>query len=433
MNTLIYMTFISGGLIVFILILAFAIYWQIKEKTTVLHKKSKIENFSKIIQDAPFGLYLQKIAFNKEGEQSESMVIWNKEMIKLFGHCAESISPILEGPSKIQFEDAKDSVLKGLSDVTRNIRFNTIHGNNFDGFIQLQLITIENVQFILGVVVNISELKSAINSGIANHREEKTFLTNISNEICIPLNAVIGLTQLLLKETDIKAISHYAELINKKSIDLKYMITDVLILAKLESNKLQPEKLTMLIHDTIKKSVENAKILAESSGNKSFQYCLPYKTIKQTFNYKLQGFIHDHLLYNAVKLSGKGRVECGMLYEDGKQIIYTYNSFDKPISQENCIDAFYRFTKLNTSIQGIGIGLTICRTITEYLGGSIGFNGDINNGVLLWVEIPAIYSYTGRDEKEVRRIMRFLEARWDGIWFDEKGILHKPKKKGGHV
>ncbi|MFA6831403.1 MAG: histidine kinase dimerization/phospho-acceptor domain-containing protein, partial [Bacteroidaceae bacterium] len=246
MNTLIYMTFISGGLIVFILILAFAIYWQIKEKTTVLHKKSKIENFSKIIQDAPFGLYLQKIAFNKEGEQSESMVIWNKEMIKLFGHCAESISPILEGPSKIQFEDAKDSVLKGLSDVTRNIRFNTIHGNNFDGFIQLQLITIENVQFILGVVVNISELKSAINSGIANHREEKTFLTNISNEICIPLNAVIGFTQLLLKETDIKAISHYAELINKKSIDLKYMITDILILAKLESNKLQHEKLTML-------------------------------------------------------------------------------------------------------------------------------------------------------------------------------------------
>lgn len=432
MDTSIYTNIISGGLIIFILILAITLYRQIKKKKIALNESSQVGQISKIIKNAPFGIYLQKVSVDNTVNRTRGMVIWNKEMTKLFGKSTDTLTSYLKSLCKIEFEDTQNLVLKNLSDVTKNITFNTRKGISFDGLVKLQFITIDNTHYILGVIVNISELKSAINDGIAYHREEKTFLTNISNEICTPLNSIVGLTQLLSKEENSKIIKDYSELINNKSKDLKHMITDVLTLAKLERRELQPKKLTMFIHNAIKEPIKNAKALIKESDKKTFKYCLPYETIKQTFSYELQGFIHNHLLYNAVKFSSKGQIECGMLFEEGKQIIYTYNSFFKPISQEDCIDAFFRFTKLNTFIQGTGIGLTICRMITEYLGGRIGFNGDINNGVLIWVEIPAIYSSTGTDETEVNRIMQFLEARWKGIWFDEKGTLHKPKKKGKH-
>jgi len=435
MDTSLYMRFISAGLFILILILLFAIYWQIKARRSAYNRQSRIGQLTKVIENIPFAIYLQKIAFDNKHNQMKSMEVWNQEMVKLLGKRTDDIGTLLEEKSKIEFEKAQESAFKltGTTQITKNLTFETRQEKKFDGFMQLRMLTIEGDRFLLGIIVNTSELKTAINNGIANHQEEKTFLANISHEIRTPLSAVMGLAQLLINEKDTNTIHEYGELINEKSKHLKHIINDVLLLSKLERGELQFKKLTVMVQEEVKKSIADAEALAKALNKKSFKYCLPYETVKQTFSYELQGFIHNHLLYNAVQFSTKGHVECGMLFEDGKQIIYAYNSFFKPISPDDCIDAFYRFTKPNTFIQGIGIGLTICRMITEYLGGSIGFNGDIDNGVLIWAELPALYSATGKDEHEVKRIMSFLDARWDGIWFDEKGLLHKPTTKGGRL
>ena len=49
-----------------------------------------------------------------------------------------------------------------------------------------------------------------------------------------------------------------------------------------------------------------------------------------------------------------------------------------------------RFEKADSFVQGIGIGLSICKSIVEQIGGCIGVESELNAGSKFWIEVPCL-------------------------------------------
>jgi TMAO_torS: TMAO reductase sytem sensor TorS len=58
------------------------------------------------------------------------------------------------------------------------------------------------------------------------------------------------------------------------------------------------------------------------------------------------------------------------------------------ISREQQADIFERFVKLNTFVHGTGLGLPICKSIVEQLGGTIGVDSEPGKGACFWFTLP---------------------------------------------
>ena len=80
----------------------------------------------------------------------------------------------------------------------------------------------------------------------------------------------------------------------------------------------------------------------------------------------------NNLINNAAKFTGKGNITFGYRTADGAREVELFvRDTGKGISQEHLSRIFERFYKADSYVKGVGLGLSICRTITELLGGEI--------------------------------------------------------------
>lgn len=90
---------------------------------------------------------------------------------------------------------------------------------------------------------------------------------------------------------------------------------------------------------------------------------------------------------NAIKFTNTGSVKIG--YDlIGNQIRLYVKDTGIGIPEEKKDQVFDRFVKLNSFIQGTGLGLPICKSIAEGLGGSIGVESELGRGSEFWIKIP---------------------------------------------
>lgn len=93
---------------------------------------------------------------------------------------------------------------------------------------------------------------------------------------------------------------------------------------------------------------------------------------------------------NAVKYTRQGHIKLGYRYENGELYIYCEDT-GAGIPKEKQASVFDRFVKLNTEVQGTGLGLNICRNIAQNCGGSIGVTSEGEGcGSTFWIRIPCI-------------------------------------------
>ena len=90
---------------------------------------------------------------------------------------------------------------------------------------------------------------------------------------------------------------------------------------------------------------------------------------------------------NAIKFTHKGSIRLGYEARDTELYFYVKDT-GTGIPAEKLPDVFERFVKLNTFVQGTGLGLPICAMIAEKFGGSIGVESEEGKGSLFWLSIP---------------------------------------------
>lgn len=225
---------------------------------------------------------------------------------------------------------------------------------------------------------------------------KSSFPANISHEIRTPLNAIVGFSSLLVSAE--RGISEekqeYINIIENNNTLLLQLISDVLDLSKIEAGTMEFDYAPVDVHGLFIELEDTFRLRNKKSG-----ICICYHrrttecVVKADRNRLVQ--VMMNLMNNAVKFTGEGSIEFGFdVREDGFLHFYVTDT-GCGIPEERLEEIFGNFVKLNSFVQGTGLGLTICRAIVERMGGKIGAVSRLGQGSTFWFTLP----YTANEEK----------------------------------
>jgi signal transduction histidine kinase/CheY-like chemotaxis protein len=221
------------------------------------------------------------------------------------------------------------------------------------------------------------------------------FLSSMSHEMRTPLNAIIGLSELMLAQKDIdEEPRENIEKVYNSGIVLLRIINDILDISKIESGKFELHPIEYdvpsLINDTITLNIMRIE-------DKPIHFAL---RVDNTLPSRLFGDdlrlkqIFNNILSNAFKYTKSGEVKWDISYErDGEKILLTSRVSDTGIGirKEDIPKLFHRYTqvdaKANRKIEGTGLGLAITRRMVELMDGSIAVQSEYGKGSTFTVKI----------------------------------------------
>ncbi len=246
--------------------------------------------------------------------------------------------------------------------------------------------------YIIGVGWDVTDIKKVekelITARIKAEEADKlksSFLANMSHEIRTPLNAIVGFSKLIIESNNKEEQLQYAEFVEKNSGLLLNLFNDILDLSALEAGSLRFSirlvrlrdvcaQLYYLNHSSVQPGVK--LILDEVDPELSIQG--DWDRISQ---------IWLNLLSNAIKFTSNGEIHFG--FEKKDQIVQGYVSDTGiGIPAERVTTIFSRFGKVNDFVQGTGLGLTICRMLTEKMGGRIWVRSKVGIGTTFYFTLP---------------------------------------------
>ncbi len=234
------------------------------------------------------------------------------------------------------------------------------------------------------------------NQAIVASKAQAQFLASMSHEIRTPINAVIGMNEMIIRESDNDTIREYAHNIKSSSNMLLGLVNDVLDFSKIESGQLElvmeNYNLASLIQDEM--VLLNARAAGKAiSTQMEVSDDLPSKLYGDELRIKQ---IITNLLSNAVKYTKEGtvtfRVSCKWKSEEQVLLSFEVQDTGAGIRPEDVESLFSSFKRLelekNRHIEGTGLGLNIAKSLVEQMEGSISVDSKYGKGSTFTVVIP---------------------------------------------
>jgi PAS domain S-box-containing protein len=279
---------------------------------------------------------------------------------------------------------------------------------------------------ILGATINITERKKAfeevlIAKGLSEEsiKAKENFISIMSHEIRTPINAIVGITNLLLRETVRPEQSELLRGLKVSSENLLKIVNNILDLSKIEAGKLILENLDFCLKDIIESVKEqyNYKAAEKNIGiDISIDDNVPLFVKGDSLRFQQ---ILMNLISNAIKFTEEGKIEIRVssLETSGNKIHLLFSISDTGIGipPEGLSAIFESFTQADPGISkkygGTGLGLTIAKKLIELQNGNITVKSKLNHGSEFIFDLEfEKSSVTSRiPEKETGKI------RFDGI------------------
>lgn len=246
------------------------------------------------------------------------------------------------------------------------------------------------------------ELEKERSKAIAANQAKNYFISKMGHELRTPMNAVLGFSRLLQMEAKTEEEKSYCDDIVNAGEHLLELINDVLDLARIEAGqvnvKMVPVSLDKLINETL------ALFSLEGAGNffglkpnirpylsSKIEVSADYTRLKQV----MVNLVSNALKYNRMdgfvdivvseKLASIEPDET----RDNRIRISVIDS-GRGLSDQQIEKLFQPFERVgaeSTSIEGVGIGLAICKQLVEAMDGEIGVDSTEGNGSTFWLEL----------------------------------------------
>ena len=221
------------------------------------------------------------------------------------------------------------------------------------------------------------------------------FLANMSHEMRTPMNGIIGLTGLLLDTTLDPAQRHYAETVRLSGQVLLQLITDILVLSKIEAGKLELETVDFDLHELLG---DLAVTMAFNAAKKGVEFlCAAEPEVPQFLRGdpgRLQQVL-TNLAGNALKFTAQGEVfvRATVESESAEAACLRFSVRDTgigiPVDKLGLL--FEKFSQVDTAITrnygGTGLGLAISKQLVEKMEGSIGVTSEEGKGSEFWFTV----------------------------------------------
>ena len=206
------------------------------------------------------------------------------------------------------------------------------------------------------------------------NRAKSTFLANMSHEIRTPINVMLGMNEMILRESESREVVQYAKSVERAGNYLLSLINNILDITRIESKKLDIIEEKFSLRQLVQ---EVCLIGAKQAEAKNLEFVVD---VEETLPKYLEGdALHIkqvilNLINNAVKYTKKGKVFLEVCQEE-KQISFSVKDTGIGIKKEDMealFDMFMRADiKRHRNIEGSGLGLTIAKELCEQMGGHI--------------------------------------------------------------
>lgn len=231
------------------------------------------------------------------------------------------------------------------------------------------------------------ELEAARIKAEESDRLKSAFLANMSHEIRTPLNAIVGFSKLVIDAECTNEKEQYAEIIERNSEILLNLFNDILDLSSLEADSLSFNIRPIKLID-IRLQLEQQFCYKVKNGTKLILDDVDTELyVSGDWNRIIQ--IISNLLSNAAKFTPKGEIHFGYREKEDFVEFYVKDS-GIGIPAERVATIFQRFGKINDFVQGIGLGLTLCRMLVEKMGGRIWLRSQEGKGSRFYFTLPLI-------------------------------------------
>ena len=238
------------------------------------------------------------------------------------------------------------------------------------------------------------ELLMAKQKAEESDRLKMAFLNNISHEIRTPMNAIMGFTELLREPGMEGDQERFLSIINTNANQLLTIIDDVLMVSRLDSEKVPlepaPFSLTALLEDlrgSFSTQIEQKGLAfsVESDPDEETDLIMGDQfRIRQ---------ILSCFLSNALKYTQEGSIDLHCKRE-GERLIFRVMDTGIGVdenSREKIFERFYRAPEVtNTTAGGTGLGLSIAQELAWRMNGSVGLNPRQERGSEFFLSIPWI-------------------------------------------
>ena len=232
------------------------------------------------------------------------------------------------------------------------------------------------------------QLRMAKEKAEESNRLKSAFLANMSHEIRTPLNAIVGFASILAQSCESEENQEYVNIIETNTHLLLQLINDILDLSKIESGTLELTETEMDLNMTLSEIIKTLRLrLKTEEVILSFEEFIPDCFIYADDKRISQVVIN--FLTNAIKFTKKGSIQLGYRLTSDKKFLYLYvKDTGCGIAPEKIQAIFGRFVKLNSFVQGSGLGLSICETLVHKMKGEIGVISTPGEGSEFWFTIP---------------------------------------------
>jgi PAS domain S-box-containing protein len=247
------------------------------------------------------------------------------------------------------------------------------------------------------------DLQRAKVSAETANRAKSEFLTTMSHEMRTPMNAILGMADLLSESSLCQEQRDYVRVFQKSGANLLDLINDLLDLSKVESGHVELESIGFDLNTLLEKAIEMMVARARDRGLQLTLEILPGVPTGLVGDPNRLRQILLNLIGNALKFTDRGCVTLRVEPDpEGAAGWLRFNVVDTGIgiAADKTSMIFERFTQADSSTTrkygGTGLGLAISKGLVELMGGRIGCTSELGKGSTFFITAP----FEIREEKE---------------------------------
>ena len=225
------------------------------------------------------------------------------------------------------------------------------------------------------------------------NRVKSQFISHVTHELRSPVNAIIGLAELMKMSCDkgyMDQLQDRLTLLMSNAANLRAVITNILDLSKIEAGKLEIITEDFDLAGVLRETVETTRVLL---GPKPVR-------VELSINEGMAGMKSDrvkirqiltNLMSNAAKFTDKGQIILSAV-RSGEEVVISVLDTGIGIREEDLDRLFEAFSQLEDAKtkrhEGTGLGLMITKNLVDLLGGRINVRSEFGKGTAFDVHLP---------------------------------------------
>ena len=251
----------------------------------------------------------------------------------------------------------------------------------------------------------LAQLAESRNAAEKASKAKSDFLASMSHEFRTPLNAIIGFGQVLQLDPTSNLTAEqkgFLADIERSGKHLLSLVNEVLDLAGIEAGKLKLTLEALAPDALLSQVISEMRPVAEKAGVSLLFIPGRASPVLAWADERRVRQIALNLIANAIKYNRAGGTVQARIQVLDDKVRLAVEDNGVGISESDQKKVFTKFERLGaerSAIEGAGIGLSLCKSLAEAMGGAIGFRSEPGQGSIFWLDLP-ITEPMGRERAE---------------------------------